>query len=315
VGEWKYIAAPKPELYDLRTDKAEARNLAAERETVAGRLAADLARVAAGFSKSPEPAGGQPDAATVERLQALGYVGAFAPVTAGTGAEDPKDHVAEYRAYREQFSRALSLLGRGRARDAVPVLQRLVKANVRAFEAHLYLGNVYAAISRPDAALGEYDASSQLNPSLATPHVEAAKVLSATNDYPAAVARVNKALALDPRSSYAHYTLGVIHQRAGRWQEAASAFSTAVALNPVDPRAHANLAAALMRLGDLAGAAVHFERMVALRHQVAPAQFNLGVIAARRGDAKEAARRYRLALDADPTFQPARQALEKLDRR
>ena len=101
VSEWKYIAAPKPELYDLRVDRGETRDLARDRAArSAGRLGADLSRVTARFDKTTVAAAPQPDAASVERLQALGYLGAFAPVTATGTGEDPKDHVADYRQYR-----------------------------------------------------------------------------------------------------------------------------------------------------------------------------------------------------------------------
>ena len=53
VGEWKYIAAPKPELYDLRTDAGEGKNLATTRRDVGGRLAADLQRITSGFPQTP----------------------------------------------------------------------------------------------------------------------------------------------------------------------------------------------------------------------------------------------------------------------
>src|SRR5262249_17414795 len=160
VGEWKYIAAPKPELYDLRADRSEARNVIGDRSAVASRLAAEVERLASrpaegGTAKPP-----QPDRATVERLPALGYAGAFAPVTSGTSGENPADHIAEYRTYRDTFNTALNALGRGRAAEAAALLQRLVKSNVRAFEAHLYLGNAYAADGKLDAALGEYEAAS-----------------------------------------------------------------------------------------------------------------------------------------------------------
>ena len=58
----------------------------------------------------------------------------------------------------------------------------MLKLNVRAFEAHLYLGNAYLLMERTDAALAEYDIASQLNPGLASPHFEAAKALSAKGD-------------------------------------------------------------------------------------------------------------------------------------
>lgn len=312
VGEWKYVAAPKPELYDLRTDGAEKRNLARDRASVASRLAADVARVTARFTPGSAPKTAQPDAATVERLQALGYVGAFAPVTSGSASENPADHIAEYREYRDLFNRGLGLLGRGRAAEAATLLQRLVKLNVRAFEAHLYLGNAYVAEGKFDAALGEYDVATQLNPPLATPHFEAAKALSAKGDAAAAAARCRRGLELEPQSYYGYYTLGVVYQKAGLWDQAFAAFSRAVELNALDPRAHANLAGAAMRTGNAAAASAAFEQMIVLGYRVAPAQFNLGIIAAQRGDRAEAVRRYKLALQADPAFKPARDALGKL---
>jgi tetratricopeptide (TPR) repeat protein len=311
VGEWKYVAAPKPELYDLRADREEGRNLVHDRTAVAGRLAAEIGRLpASGQNDLVRPA--QPDPATVERLRALGYVGTFSPVTSGSSVENPLDRIADYRAYRELFSRALTLLGQNRPAAAAGILQQLLKKNVRAFEAHLYLGNAYAAQGKAEAALGEYDVAGMLNPSLATPDFEAAKVLSARGDHQPAVERCLDGLRKEPRSFYGSYTLGVVYQKAGRWPEALTAFAKAIEINGMDPRAHANLAGAAMRTGDVDRAAVHFERMIELDHQVAPAQFNLGVIAARKGNLDEAARRYRLSLAADPAFKPAKDALAKL---
>jgi choline-sulfatase len=312
VGEWKYVAAPTPELYDLRVDRAESHNVAQDRAAVAGRLASDLARVTERFNQVTPTRTEQPDPAAVERLQALGYLGAFAPVTAGGSAADPKDHVAEYRQYRDQFSRALLLLKKRSFAEAAAQLQRLVKLNVRAFEAHLYLGNAYAELGKVDAALGEYDAASQLNPTFATPHFEAAKVLSNRNDHAAAIIRCRKGLDLTPQSDYGQYTLGVVYRKAERWIEAADAFTRAVELNSVNVRARASLGSVAMRLGRIDVARTQFEALVQLGYVVAPSHFNLGIIAASKGDRAEAERRYRLAIQADPHFKPAIDALAKL---
>ena len=312
VGEWKYIAAPKPELYDLRNDRNEMQNRMSDRSAVAGRLATEIGRLSKLGAKKDDAPPSQPDQATVERLRALGYVGTFAPVTAGSSTENPSDRIADYRAYRDLFNRALTLLAQKRAAAAATVLQKLVKTNVRAFEAHLYLGNAYAAQSKLEAALGEYEVAAMLNPSFASPDFEAAKVLSARGDHQAAIERCGVGLHKDPRSFYGQYTLGVIYQKAQMWAEALAAFSRAVEINDQDARAHANLAGAAMRTGNLDLAATHFERMIELKHQIPGAQFNLGVIAARRGNTAEAARRYRLALAADPSFKPAHDALERM---
>jgi tetratricopeptide (TPR) repeat protein len=312
VGEWKYIAAPKPELYDLRVDRAESKNVASDRGQVAGRLAADLARITGQFGQVAAVKAEQPDPAAVQRLQALGYLGAFAPAAAGGTGADPKDHIAEFRQYRESFNQALLLLGKQQFAAAASQLQRLVKLNVRAFEAHLYLGSAYAGLGKSDAALGEYDAAAQLNPALAAPHIEAAKVLSNRKDFAAAIVRARKGLELAPQSDYASYTLGVIYRRAGQAAEAADAFTRAVELNPVNVRARAGLGSEAMRLGRLDVARTQFEQLVELGYQVAPSHFNLGIIAAHGGDRAEAERRFRLALKADPQFKPALEALSKL---
>jgi arylsulfatase A-like enzyme/Tfp pilus assembly protein PilF len=312
VGEWKFIAAPKPELYDLRTDPREQKNAIQERAQVAARLSADLQKVTSRFTTPAAVASTQPDAATVERLQSLGYVGAFAPVTGTSATADPKDRVADYRAYRDLFNRALGLLGRNQAAAAVPLLQRLLESNVRAFEAHLYLGNAYLMLKRTDAALAEFDAASQLNPALSTPHFEAAKALSDRGEPDGAAERARKGLALEPLSAYGHYTLGVIQRRAQRWDEAFQAFSRTVELNPRDPRAQSGLASAALRVEKFDVAERAFNAMIDADYQPAPAHFNLGLLAQRRGDIAEARRRYGLALRADPSFKPARDALARL---
>ena len=311
VGEWKYVAAPKPELYDLRTDSGERKNVLPEKGSVAGRLASEVTAITSRFAATEPVKAAQPDAETVRRLQALGYVGSLAPSTSGNG-EDPKSRIDDYRRYRELFNRALGSLAAERPADAASQLQQLVKLNVRAFEAHLYLGNAYFLMGKHEAAIGEYDAASQLNPALASPHFEAAKALSATGDTAAAVSRARRGLELEPQSFYGHYTLGVVFQKAGEWREALGAFGRAVELNGNDPRARANLAGAAMRLDNFLIAQSQFEAMIVLDYQVPPAHYNLGVIALRRGNRAEAERRFKLALQADPKFTAARSALARL---
>ncbi|MGE3276283.1 MAG: sulfatase-like hydrolase/transferase [Vicinamibacterales bacterium] len=312
VGEFLYIAAPRPELYDLRVDPAQQKNIVDTRAVVASRLAAELATLTRREQGTARPPAAAPDPETVRRLQALGYVGTLAPVT-GTPGEDPKDHLDDYLAYRDLLNRALGQLERGRATAAIPLFRKLLDLNVRAFEAHLYLGNAYAAAGQPDAALGEYAAALQLNPDVTLPRFETAKVLAMQGDIDAAVRAAREGLAREPRSFYGWYTLGVIYQRAGRLREAATALATAVDANPREPRARANLAEAALKSGDLAMARRQFEAMISLGHRPAPAHFNLGLMDLRAGDRAGAERHFRAALAADPTFTPAADALKRLE--
>ncbi len=319
VGEWKYIAAPRPELFDLRTDARELNNLVAQKGTVAGRLASDLSVIARAADPAPgRPAGSpqpQPDPESIRRLQALGYVGTFAPATASSSAIDPKDRLADYKDYRRRLSQALDALDRGEPTAAVAILKKLLVSNVRAFEVHLYLGNAYAMMQQYEPSLAEYDVAHQLNPDLAQVHFEAAKALSMKGDGRAAATRCREGLALEPTSVYGLFTLGVIHEKAGQYDEAADAFQKAVAADGSDPRPRASLAGVAMRLGRANLARPQYEAMIALGYRVAPAEFNLGFIAEGAGDLELARKHYRAALAANPAFKPAIDALAKLRRR
>src|SRR5262249_44453618 len=96
-GRWKYILAPRPELYDLDRDPGELTNLAEQESSRARAMRAGLeqqlrAERAAGGSASGSAAV-PPE--LLEKLGALGYVspgGSGDPKSAGA---DPKDKLEE----------------------------------------------------------------------------------------------------------------------------------------------------------------------------------------------------------------------------
>jgi choline-sulfatase len=91
-GRFKFIDAPRPELYDLVADRFEQRNLAAQRVPLAAAMRAKLEKTAAGSTRDDAlPA---PD--VLRELAALGYVApARTPASEGPDAArlDPKDYI------------------------------------------------------------------------------------------------------------------------------------------------------------------------------------------------------------------------------
>ena len=98
-GQFKFIDAPRPELYDLKTDPFEERNLYSTRSATATALARRLE----GFDGVERPPGSdRMDHVPVDvraRLKALGYIGTDAR-TARSMRRDPKDFIATYNAVR-----------------------------------------------------------------------------------------------------------------------------------------------------------------------------------------------------------------------
>src|SRR5207244_11182078 len=90
-GRYRYVRAPRSELFDLAADPRERTNIAGERSATAAALRTWLERTTAG-SPVAEHAAVTDDVR--DRLKALGYVGSSAPPLDASGSlPDPKDTI------------------------------------------------------------------------------------------------------------------------------------------------------------------------------------------------------------------------------
>lgn len=170
-GKFKYVRAPRPELFDLEADPGETRNLVASEPERARAMAADLETALKEMGERESRAAADPEAA--ERLRALGYV--QGPGGRGSGA-DPKDRVGVARSlarasgpfsgpeevvrtYREivaldpenplaNFRLADALLRAGRAREAVPHFTRVIEGGPTSADPFVGLATAYAELGR-----------------------------------------------------------------------------------------------------------------------------------------------------------------------
>ena len=98
-GRFKYIQAPRPELYDLARDPREQSNLVSAQPARAEAMRSALGKV---LEEERATAAGPAAAPAVppellEKLGALGYVGGAAPAQTAAPGADPKDKVEEFR--------------------------------------------------------------------------------------------------------------------------------------------------------------------------------------------------------------------------
>lgn len=140
TGQWKYIQAPRPELYDVFTDPAEEHNLVAQEAQRARILEDKLQETLEQSVRTDMDNSISLDAESIKRLESLGYV---AGKTEGTiifdeNQDDPKDFIQVFEHYLE----AAKLLNKKEYDQAKQILLDLMVKRPEFLEVYKQLGNI-----------------------------------------------------------------------------------------------------------------------------------------------------------------------------
>jgi arylsulfatase A-like enzyme/cytochrome c-type biogenesis protein CcmH/NrfG len=271
-GRHKLIDAPRPELYDTVADPGETRNVAGEQAALAGQLRALLGRTvqqyAAAGAAGKAPA--EVDAATLERLQSLGYLAASRGVAApppGKSLPDPKDRIEVYELIHEG-TRAAQRKDYGAAvRDLTEAVRREPGSLIGTFQ----LGNVYRVAGDLPGAERAFLRTLQLKPDHTLAWRRLAEIYLASKRYPDAEAAYKKVVAQSPRDFIAWFNLGGLYVTEDRWEDALTAFRKAQESNPSDSRVPLVIARIRMRNRDLPGALEAVEQALRIDPNLAEA--------------------------------------------
>ena len=299
---WKYIEAPRPELYDLQADPRETRNLLPERQPVANALARELDRLTGGGRGAV--ADGMMDAETLEKLASLGYVGAGAEPARGTPntQADPKDVIEVFN----QLRRANSAVRDRRFADALPILERVLRDDSRNAFARLVLGSARMGMEDYPKAIVQFRRYLQLVPSSAYAHHWLSICHVRLGDQANALREADAALAIDPRFSDARVMKGGILASRGQHDAALKELRLAVKTDPAKTILRLDLARVLAEAGRLDEADREYATALSQQPGLGPALSGLGALRVRQGRLGEAEATLRQALESHPGDHDAR---------
>ena len=295
--QWKLIASSEIELYDLRSDPSEERNIAAANQTVVQAMSAQLAKLRSARTASAAPA------EAAERLRSLGYASGSSVITSDD--RDAPNPARQIGAWTE-FERALGLLHEGKAAEALRILRPLAEKHPGApvfqstyAQALRESGDARAALAVYRRAVAKWTTDPALFHDLAAAAREAGQLDEALRAGQAA-------LALDSNSAMAHNGVGLLHADAGRTSEAIAAFERASALDPANASYWSNLGNAKAAAGDAPGAEAAYR--TALQHdpEFLDALNGLGVLYVQSGRARDAVPLLERAVRRDASFHEAR---------
>ena len=125
LGEYKYIEAPRAELYDLDQDPHEQNNILARNSAKALMLQSKLRTLLTQHASRRQTQVADTSPETRALLSSLGYLSGGARPKLDNS--DPKDHIAELQLYE----RALDYLSRRRVDEAIATLRRILLRNPR----------------------------------------------------------------------------------------------------------------------------------------------------------------------------------------
>jgi tetratricopeptide (TPR) repeat protein len=150
--EWKFVAAPRAELYRLKEDPSEDRDLATLHPAEAQRLQKRVWEIGVpGESVAFKPLDDQ----TRRELESLGYINASAPreVRLNMSGPDPKDR----RRVLAGLERAAELMNRDRFQAALPLLRQALHEDPANPSIYSQLGFCYQRMERFEEALQTYE--------------------------------------------------------------------------------------------------------------------------------------------------------------
>jgi choline-sulfatase len=277
-GDYQYIEAPHPELYDLKHDPAEMHNLLPGRSALAVSYRERLTAMMGTYRSSSAIAtlrGTSAEPSSAENLRSLGYLEIKSPhPSLEDSGVDPKDRLFEYK----RFLLAGHLARLGKAAEAAAEFQAILADDPRNLPA-------YIELARSDLALRRYlDGAHQLE----------------------------TALALDPRNAEAEELLGDIWMAVGNLERAAAEFHTLLTFAPEDYEGHFGLGLIAAQRGKASEAIEQFHTALTVNPRSAEAHYQLGLSLEKQLRNREAEREFQAALQINPKFQDARRALNKL---
>ena len=196
----QYIEAPRQELFDLKNDPAQKKNIAADERRVLSELRRNLEQ----HPKTVD-APSQVDAETAGKLAALGYIGQVRDTTDDGNLPDPKDAIADL----ERLRKANILETEGKFAAAAASYREILRQNPRLSEGWQRLAALEERRGAYDAAVTAYRAAIDAAPALA-PQIAASagNALLRLRRYDEA--RAHAQLAVDVAPGAAHHLLGRI---------------------------------------------------------------------------------------------------------
>lgn len=292
--EWKFIKAPRPELYYLSDDPGELSNVFADHPDVVAPLERKLIQMKALESFAEEDSKKTLNADEREMLASLGYVGdsGGSVVSDTLKLPDPKDMLGDYlkflHAKQDFFSNNHDAAMRG--------FTQLIETQPNLLQPRFMLGRTLEQLGNYGEAIEVYEKAIGLHPLDPSLWYALASTCNKAGMSERAIAVCEDGLKTVPNEASLFDQMGLAHKLIGNLDKAVGFGEKAVKLRPDSPEYLNNLAASYLGAGKLPKAEKVLNKAVEINSEFSEAWHNLGVLYQKRKDYPAAEKSLRRAV-------------------
>ncbi|MGC9055349.1 MAG: sulfatase-like hydrolase/transferase [Candidatus Saccharicenans sp.] len=346
-GRWKFIQAPRPELYDLQSDPEENKNLFSYSPEKAEEMKNKLQQFLLAENKIAGSGSSKATAEDLERLRSLGYLN-FAPARPGSNYPDPKDKIdllrmiqqAQMYEYEENYAQAEEIyskileeipdspssyvslaIAQARQKKLEAAIETLKRGLVRIPDSEILmvrLGHTYLISGRINESFETMTKVLEINPKNVDALTVCAGILDSRGQKEEARQYYQRALTIEPESKFLRMSYAGNLASSGQLAEAVEIYKKLIDDFPEEQAFYQYAGIAYSYLGDYSQAIFYLRQAVAIK-PTAAGYFNLAVAYEKSGDPKNAIKYFRIYLENSEGDNPrsiaqARAELNKLEK-
>lgn len=281
TNKWKYIRAPKPELYDLIHDPGETTNVIDQHPEQVQKFEAQLNKIV-GNGGSEKVEANMVDQRVMDQLKSLGYLSGFSPRQYDLNGQgiDPKDRVGVLKLlYLAEDSR--SHLPESRR---IALLQEALQQDSTNPSLYYQLGGELEKTGQYETALHLYETALSKGIDNGRLHSRIADLALRRGDKDRAIAEYEKAARFNASDLESQTNLATAYLEKGRVADAERVFQFVLANDPDYAAAQNGMGLIAIQKHDASAAREHFEKAVRMDPELMEAQMNLGLIYEMSGD-------------------------------
>lgn len=308
---WKYIQAPKQELYNLQLDMEEKDNLALKESVEARRARTRLQEFSAEKSQNARNIAKtlKLDKEDLQKLAALGYFTNTVDTTGKTDLPDPKGKVGIFN----DLAEATKLVQEKNFDRAIKILETVIAGNPQIVDGILQLGNAYSENKMYKEALACFYRVLEQKPDYQAAMINVVNSLIRLGQLDKAHDEIQRFFKTFPRDHTLFNELGTIYFMQKNYDQALEALNKSLEIEKINPNSLSKLGEIYVIKKDYQTAETFLNKAKAINPTLQKLYFNLAQVEEARGNMDKAIEYYKIELENNPeAFKSAYNVAEDL---